>query len=235
MWIVPTTQIYNQTLAALKDRAHPYRQTLDIASAGRTMILQKRDVFSPADVEGNLCVLLLMLAAANRQNRDVLRAFKDASGFEGFFPPDGDVSGHAARKRRFPNLDTFESESGFFKQQIKTSLGNTLRMLRPLVIVDEGQKASRDLARGTVEEFNPCLLLELSATPPPLANVLVDIRGQALADEGMVKLDLHIDNGAGAHWQDSEMVRDGQLITSRKPADIPAFTDALMNALSASA
>ncbi|MEO8778368.1 MAG: type 1 glutamine amidotransferase domain-containing protein [Rhodanobacter sp.] len=38
---------------------------------------------------------------------------------------------------------------------------------------------------------------------------------------------------AGAHWEDSEVVRDGQLITSRKPEDIPAFTDALMKALSA--
>ena len=38
---------------------------------------------------------------------------------------------------------------------------------------------------------------------------------------------------AGAYWEDSEVVRDGQLITSRKPADIPAFTDALMKALGA--
>jgi type III restriction enzyme len=203
LWIVPTTQIYNQTLAALKDRNHPYRQTLDVASAGRTLILEKSDIFSPADVKEGLCVLLLMLASANRKNKEVLRAFKDASGFDAFFPPDGDVSGHTALLQRFPNLDTFESESGFFKRQVKTSLGNTLRMLRPLVIVDEGQKASRDLARGTVEDFNPCMLMELSATPPALANVLVDIRGQALADEGMVKLDLHIENRDNAHWQDT--------------------------------
>jgi deglycase len=28
---------------------------------------------------------------------------------------------------------------------------------------------------------------------------------------------------AGAHWVDEAMVRDGNLITSRKPDDIPAF------------
>lgn len=203
LWIVPTTQIYNQTLSALKDRGHPYRQTLDVASAGRTLVLEKSDRFSPADVEENLCVLLLMLASANRKNKEVLRAFKDASGFDAFFPPDGDVKGHEALLQRFPNLDTFEKESGFYKKQIKTSLGNTLRTLRPLVIVDEGQKASRDLARGTVEDFNPCMLMELSATPPAQANVLVDIRGQALAAEGMVKLDLHIENKSGSHWEDT--------------------------------
>jgi protease I len=38
---------------------------------------------------------------------------------------------------------------------------------------------------------------------------------------------------AGAHWQDSDVVRDGQLITSRKPDDIPAFTAALIDALGA--
>jgi protease I len=28
---------------------------------------------------------------------------------------------------------------------------------------------------------------------------------------------------AGSHWEDSEMVRDGNLITSRKPDDLPVF------------
>ena len=67
LWIVPTTQIYNQTLKALKDRDHPYRQQLDMASAGRTLTLEKTSGFSPRDVQENLCVLLLMLPSANRE------------------------------------------------------------------------------------------------------------------------------------------------------------------------
>src|SRR5262249_7755414 len=85
LWIVPTTQIYNQTLAALKDRDHPYRQTLDVASAGRTLILEKTDHFTPDDATGSLCVLLLMLPSANRQTRETLRLFKDSGGFDSFF------------------------------------------------------------------------------------------------------------------------------------------------------
>ncbi|MDZ4383662.1 MAG: DEAD/DEAH box helicase family protein, partial [Thermodesulfovibrionia bacterium] len=46
LWIVPTTQIYRQTLASLKNREHPYRQVLDIASGGRTVILEKTDRFT---------------------------------------------------------------------------------------------------------------------------------------------------------------------------------------------
>jgi len=36
---------------------------------------------------------------------------------------------------------------------------------------------------------------------------------------------------AGAQWKDAEVVTDGHLITSRKPDDIPAFTDAVVRAL----
>jgi protease I len=38
---------------------------------------------------------------------------------------------------------------------------------------------------------------------------------------------------AGATWQDSEVVQDGNLITSRKPDDIPAFTKTLIEAIAA--
>ena len=38
---------------------------------------------------------------------------------------------------------------------------------------------------------------------------------------------------AGAHWEDREVVRDGQLITSRKPDDIPAFARTVIDALAA--
>ncbi|PIP05132.1 MAG: restriction endonuclease subunit R, partial [Syntrophobacterales bacterium CG23_combo_of_CG06-09_8_20_14_all_48_27] len=60
LWIVPTTQIYRQTIQNLKDRDHPYRQHLDLASGGRTVILEKTDRFSPLDVQENLVVLMLM-------------------------------------------------------------------------------------------------------------------------------------------------------------------------------
>ena len=36
---------------------------------------------------------------------------------------------------------------------------------------------------------------------------------------------------AGATWTDEEVVVDGNLITSRKPADLPAFNEALVKAL----
>lgn len=203
LWIVPTTQIYQQTYAALKDRDHPYRQALDLASAGRTLILEKTSGFSPADVAENLCVLMLMLPSANRETKETLRMFKDSGGFDRFFPADDDAKGHAELLQRVPNLDTFEKESGFFGRQVKTSLGNTLRVLSPLVILDEGHKAYSAGARATLEGFNPAMIVELSATPPDESNVLVEISGQDLLREGMIKLELHLNNRRSTNWKDT--------------------------------
>jgi protease I len=36
---------------------------------------------------------------------------------------------------------------------------------------------------------------------------------------------------AGANWEDSEVVRDGALITSRKPDDLPAFCRTIVQAM----
>ncbi len=129
--------------------------------------------------------------------------FRDGGGFDGFFPSDDDVAGHQALLKEISNLDTFEREAGFWGRQVKTSLGNTLRRLRPLIILDEGHKAYSQNAKGTLEGFNPCMIVELSATPPREANVLVDIRGSELNEEEMIKLDLHIKNSASTSWKNT--------------------------------
>lgn len=202
LWVVPTTQIYNQTLSALRDRDHPYRQQLDLASANHTLVLEKTDRFRSQDVKECLCVLLLMLPSANRETKEQLRMFRDSGGFESFFPSEDDSEGHEGLLREFPNLDVFEP-SGGWSHQVKTSLGNTLRTLAPLIVIDEGHKAYSRNAKSTLEGFNPCMIVELSATPPKGANVLVEITGQALNREEMIKLDLNIVNKASPDWRDT--------------------------------
>jgi protease I len=48
-----------------------------------------------------------------------------------------------------------------------------------------------------------------------------EAKGRRIASWPSVKTDL---KNAGAEWVDEEMVRDGNLVSSRKPDDIPAFT-----------
>lgn len=203
LWIVPTTQIYRQTIQGLRNREHSYRQHLDIASGGRTLILEKTDKFTPQDIEENLAVLMLMLPSASRQSKETLRMFRDNGGFTEFFPAEDDAKGHKELLEKIPNLDFFGNGSGFWGRQIKTSLGNTLRIIKPVIILDEGHRAYSETAQNTLRGFNPALILELSATPPDESNILVDIRGVELDREEMIKLDLHIINKASPDWKDT--------------------------------
>jgi protease I len=54
------------------------------------------------------------------------------------------------------------------------------------------------------------------------------VRGKRLTSCVAIKDDLV---NAGALWEDSEMVQDGALITSRKPDDLPAFCRAIIQSL----
>lgn len=54
------------------------------------------------------------------------------------------------------------------------------------------------------------------------------VRDKQVTSWPSVKTDL---SNAGGRWQDAEVVVDGNLITSRKPDDIPAFAQAVAKAL----
>jgi protease I len=56
------------------------------------------------------------------------------------------------------------------------------------------------------------------------------IAGRTVTSWPSLRVDLE---NAGARWEDREVVKDGRLITSRKPDDIPAFTRTLIEALAA--
>ncbi|MEK7208067.1 MAG: DEAD/DEAH box helicase family protein [Patescibacteria group bacterium] len=205
LWVVPTDSIFRQTVANLRDRSHPYRQHLDMASGRRTIIRVKHrgriDRFTPFDVEENLIVYVLMLQSAARdvEVRDDLRIFADSSGFDSFFPPDDRLDKHAALLEKFPNLDVFAG--GTEARQIKTSLGNALRLLSSVVILDESHRAYSPTAQKTILGFNPSVIVELSATPVSGSNVLVNISGKELNDEQMIKLDLHVFNRTADDWK----------------------------------
>ncbi|MEN4902364.1 type 1 glutamine amidotransferase domain-containing protein [Luteimonas sp. TWI1416] len=53
-------------------------------------------------------------------------------------------------------------------------------------------------------------------------------KGRKVTSWASIKTDLV---NAGADWQDAEVVVDGNLITSRKPDDIPAFNAAIVKAV----
>ena len=210
LWIVPNEAIYSQTIKRLRDRQHPYRQALDRAAAGRVRILEKQDRLDARDLEANLCVMLLMLQSASRETQDSLKMFQDRGDVHGFFPPEGEQQAHRAALELTPNLTAYQ---GLFPM-VKDSLGNALRIIRPLVVMDEGQRAVSDLAFATLYGFNPCYVLELTATPVDVqprggknprpgryANILVEVTGRELDREGMIKMPLNLDPRQGTDWR----------------------------------
>ncbi len=212
LWVVPSDAIYRQTWKQLANREHPYRQTLERASGGRVKLLEKADAFTLRDVEGQLCVMLLMLPSAARQSKETLRMFRDSGRFTSFFPPEDDSVANQQLLNIVTNLDQNDlGDMGFADGivpgsiSIKQSLGNVLRLVRPVVIIDEGHKAYSDTARETLCGFNPRMLVELSATPNTngkhQSNVLVNVPGTHLKDEEMIKLPINVINEAQGGWK----------------------------------
>ena len=205
LWIVPTRPIYEQTKRTLWDREHPYRQMLERASGGRVKLLEKDDNFTADDVEHYLCIMLLMLPAANRQKgRDFLRMFRDSGRYPTFFPERDMLLADQELLNQFPDLERTTTNG-----PVKESLFNVFKMLRPVVVLDEAHKAygkKREANEEFVKSVNrldPRLVIELSATPNRgISNLLVDIDGPALHEEEMIKLPVQVEVTDKSDWAD---------------------------------
>ena len=203
LWITPTRAIYQQTRTALWSREHPYRHMLERASGGRVKMLEKDDSFTAADIAHYLCVMLLMLPAANRRKgREFLRMFRDSGRYPTLFPDSDDPLGDGRLLRRYPELER-TSDGG----PVKHSLFNVFKMLRPVVVLDEAHKAygkpaaAQEFVRS-VNRLDPSLVIELSATPNRnVSNLLVDVSGVDLKHEEMIKLPVRVESFTNAEWR----------------------------------
>jgi type III restriction enzyme len=207
LWVVPSDAIYQQTRAQLRDRGHPVRQALEVASGGRLKLLEKGSNFTRADVENGLSVMLLMLQSARQARPDseqkVLKVFRESGRYASFFPEGDDLLAAQALKDRVPNLETHDLASGA-PGAVVQSLGNTLKLIRPLIVLDEGHTAYSIDRRRLLGDFNPRFLLELTATPSrDHSNILVKIGGQRLRDAEMIKLPIELVADTNAHWKDT--------------------------------
>ena len=214
LWIVPTNAIYRQTWDTFRDKDHPYRQVLTHASGGHIKLLQKQDNFTLQDVQQNLCVMVLSLHAANRKKEkgnEFLKIFRNNSGDVSFFPVEDDIEANQKFLEEFPDLkpneeyqqEDADKEMGTDNLQVKRSLSNVFKLLRPIVILDEAHKAYGSSSAAelhqqcaeTVNRFNPRFVLELTATPKVgISNILVNTSGLALKSEEMIKLPIQLRN-----------------------------------------
>ncbi len=76
----------------------------------------------------------------------------------------------------------------------ETALFQIINQLNPLVIVDESHHARSDLSREMLANFNPCFVLDLTATPRKDSNIISYVDAVQLKTEHMVKLPVIVYN-----------------------------------------
>lgn len=190
LWLVPSTPILDQTLAALRDPDHPYRAAL-AASFGRNLsvlTVGEALALSRPDATGGACILVATIQAFRVDEMAGRKVYQDDGALMDHFS--GLTLNQLARLERVEGSD-----------RPVASLANVLRLHRPMIIVDEAHNARTPLSFETLQRFAPSLILELTATPQlhkdvqneifP-SNVLFHVSAAELKAEEMIKLPIRL-------------------------------------------
>ena len=187
LWLVPTTAIKTQTINALKDRSHPYREVLDKKFSNEIIILDVKGAQSikKSDIENNLCVIVSTVSAFRIKDKEGRNVFKQSGSLLEHF--------EEIPKEMEKNLDKEVNGETIF------SLMNVIKMSTPIIIADEGHHVKTPLSTEMFQKMNPSIVVEFTATPMPESNVLVDVGVGELKDENMIKMPIIL--STSAQWQ----------------------------------
>ncbi|MCI8594128.1 MAG: DEAD/DEAH box helicase family protein [Oscillospiraceae bacterium] len=179
VWLVPSDAILTQTLAALRNPDHPYRMQLNADFGARVEVYTKDQLlngqnFNITSVSEQLSVMVLSYDSF-RGRKEQLKAKRENSNLA----PMAKALGAPA----YPVEDADE-----------TALIQIINQLSPLVIVDESHHARSTLSKEMLQNFNPCFVLDLTATPTNESNILCYVDAVALKRENMVKLPVIVYN-----------------------------------------
>ena len=186
LWLAPTTQIVQQTLKALRDKRHPYRQALDEAFAGCVSVMDLAAALGMGRsvLESDTVVIVSTLAAMRVENTDGRKIYEANGQLMACF--------EAVSKEQLAALGPANGTD-----PTAPSLANLLRLHRPLVIVDEAHNARTHLSFDTLARFNPSCILEFTATPDQdpkgdPSNVLTHVSAAELKADDMIKLPIRL-------------------------------------------
>jgi type III restriction enzyme len=196
LWLVPSTAILEQTLAALKDEGHHYRAALT-KSFNRNFSVMTKDealAMSKADATGGAVVIVATIQSFRREddsgkeNAEGLKVYEDAGVLMDHF---GNLT-----ETQLEALDKIEGGS-----RPIYSLANLLKLHRPMVIVDEAHNSRTSLSFRTLARFKPSLILELTATPQTehkpasekyASNILYAVSAAELKADNMIKMPIRL-------------------------------------------
>ena len=180
VWLVPSDAILTQTVKALKGTSHPYRQKIDVDFGGRVEVYTKQELlngqnFNPTAVTEQLSVMVLSYDSFRGRSKEVLKAYRENSNLAAF-----------AKVLGKPDSPIEKAD--------ETALFQIINQLNPLVVVDESHHARSELSLEMLENFNPCFVLDLTATPKKESNIISYVDAVQLKNEHMVKLPVIVYN-----------------------------------------
>jgi type III restriction enzyme len=182
VWLVPWSNLLQQTASNLSDPTHPYRQKLNTLFNHSVEVYEKESLlqganFNPTSVAEQLNVFVFNFSSLriNSQKKDDRKIYQQNGSLEAF-------------------RGTVVEESLVLPGTDDSALINVIRSLNPLVIVDESHNAESDLSVEMLMNLNPSFVLDLTATPKKNSNIVSYVNAIELKKEHMVKLPVIVYN-----------------------------------------
>lgn len=175
VWLVPSNTILEQTLRNLRDKGHHYRQRIDTDFQNKVEIFDKQQAltgnrFTLANVIENLCILVMSFDSFRTNNKEGRKVYQE-NGY----------------------LQSFTSLLGKSENE-EIQLHSVLRALHPVVVVDESHNATSKLSEQMLNELEPSIVIDLTATPRENSNVICFTDALQLKKYNMVKLPVIVYN-----------------------------------------
>lgn len=180
VWLVPSDAILNQTYLTLTDKTHPYRNKIDVDFGNKVEVYSKKQLltgqnFNPASVSDNLSIFVLSYDSFRTSKKEGRKAYQENGNLTSF-------------SQFRPRTETLLDDTD------ETALIQVIRKLNPVVIVDESHHATSNLSKDMLNNFNPCFVLDLTATPKTGSNIISIVDAIKLKKEEMVKLPVIVYN-----------------------------------------
>lgn len=180
VWLVPWSNLLDQTVVNLNNPEHPYRQKLDTLFNHRVEVYEKKDLlqgsnFNPTVVQDQLSIIVMSFASLRASNKEDRKVYQE--------------NGQLA-----PFVAQYKDRSHVLEETDETALINVIRSLNPVLVVDESHNAESNLSIDMLKNLNPSFILDLTATPKENSNIISLVPAIELKKEHMVKLPVIVYN-----------------------------------------
>lgn len=181
LWLAPSNVIRDQTLRALSDPNHSYRQAVE-SRVGQVTVMSVSEALymQPATLNSSTTIIIGTIQAFRVDNTEGRKVYESSGALMSHF---ADLPADLRS-----GLEMNDGEP-------KKSLANVLYMRRPIVVVDEAHNARTPLSFETLARFHPACILEFTATPAIQdhpSNVLHSSSAAELKAEAMIKMPIRL-------------------------------------------